>query len=114
VVEQHHRQVELFVWCAWRLDASDAPVTSWDDTKESVEAGLAKLKGSRIDAVEVVPPAWDMNIRFSNALQLRIFCDHVPGDPSFEGNWDLTTQNMSIAVGPGTEYKTEVRPSLKH
>src|SRR6184192_3680783 len=52
-------EVSLFVWCAWRLDDLDGPVTSWDDTKESVEAGLTKLIGSRVDSVEVFPPPWD-------------------------------------------------------
>jgi hypothetical protein len=110
---QFEGEVGLFVWCAWRLDGTDGPVTSWDDTKESVEAGLEKLLGSRIDTVEVVPPAWDMNIKFSNSLCLHVFCDHVPGEPSFDGNWDLRTQKMSIAVGPGTQCRTEHRPSVQ-
>jgi hypothetical protein len=110
---QFEGEVGLFVWCAWRLDGSDGPVTSWDDTKESVEAGLTQLIGSRLDAVEVIPPALDMNLKFSNALCLRVFCDHVPGDPSFDGNWDLRTQNVSIAVGPGTEFRTELRSCAK-
>lgn len=110
---QFEGEAGLYVWCAWRLDGSDGPLTSWDDTEESIEAGLAQLIGSRIDSVEVVPPAWDMNLKFSNSLWLHVFCDHVPGDPSFEGNWDLRTQNVSIAVGPGTEYTTELRPCAK-
>ena len=111
---QFEGELGLFVWCAWRLDAADGPVTSWDDTNESVDAGLAKLKGSRVEAVEVIPPAWDINVKFSNSLLLHVFCDHVPGDPSFDGNWDLRTPNMSIAVGPGTQYKVEVRPAVHH
>ncbi|MBV9123746.1 MAG: hypothetical protein JO112_10350, partial [Planctomycetes bacterium] len=86
---QFEGEVSLFVWCAWRLDALDRPVTSWDDTEESVAAGLEQLVGSRIDTIEVVPPAWDMTLKFSNSLWLRVFCDHVPGEPSFDGNWDL-------------------------
>jgi hypothetical protein len=113
VFRQFEGEVGLFVWCAWRLDGTDGPATSWDDTKEAVEAGLERLIGSRIDAVEVIPPAWDMNIKFTNSLCLRVFCDHVPGEPSFDGNWDVRTQNMSIAVGPGTKYRTELRPSVE-
>jgi hypothetical protein len=111
---QFEGEVGLDVWCAWRLDGADGPVTSWDDTIEAVQAGLEKLVGSRIDTVEVVPPAWDMNIKFSNSLCLRVFCDHVPGEPSFDGNWDVRTQDMSIAIGPGTQYRIEHRPSVKH
>ena len=111
---QFEGQVGLFVWCAWRLDSTVGPVTSWDDTNESAEAGLEKLIGTRIDTVEVVPPAWDMNIEFSNSLCLRVFCDHVPGEPSFDGNWDVRTQDMSIAVGPGTQCRSERRVRSKN
>src|SRR5258708_1968370 len=29
---QFEGEVGLLVWCAWRLDAPDGPLTSWDDT----------------------------------------------------------------------------------
>jgi hypothetical protein len=111
---QFEAEASILIWCAWRLDASAGPVTSWDDTNESVEAALTKLIGSRIDSVELIPPAWDMNIKFSNSLCLRVFCDHVPGDPSFEGNWDVRTQDVSITVGPGSAYRTEPRSCAKN
>jgi hypothetical protein len=106
-------EVALFVWCAWRLDARDAPLTSWDDTEQAVEAGLTRLVGSRIDSMEVLPPAWDLNVRFSNALCLRVFCDHVPGEPSFDGNWDLRTRDRIVAMGPGTKCRIDSRTSAK-
>lgn len=109
---QFEGEMSIFVWCAWRVDEPNAPLTSWDDTNESVEAGLARLVGTRIDAVEVIPPAWDLNIKFSNSLLLRVFCDHVPGEPSFDGNWDLRTQDVAIAIGPGVQYRIEDRTSV--
>lgn len=104
----------VLVWCAWRLDSTDGPVTSWDDTDESVDRGLNKLIGSRIVSVEVLPPVWDMNMRFSNSLTLRVFCDHVPGSPSFDGNWDLRTESGSIAVGPGVQVRSEPRSAVRN
>jgi hypothetical protein len=106
-------EVSLFVWCAWRLDGLDSPITSWDDSDEAVETGLAKLIGARIESIDVIAPAWDANIRFSNSLCLRIFCDHVPGEPSFAGNWDLRTQQIIIAIGPGRTFRVEERASAK-
>jgi hypothetical protein len=106
-------EASILVWCAWRLDGSDGPLTSWDDTKESIEEELTKLTSSRIESIEVIPPAWDMNIKFSNSLCLRVFSDHVPGDPSFEGNWDLRTPSAFIAVGPGARYRVEERSSSR-
>jgi hypothetical protein len=110
---QFEGQANILVWCAWRLDGSDGPLTSWDDTKQSVEAGLTTLVGSRINSIEIIPPAWDMNIRFSNSLCLRVFCDHVPGEPSFDGNWDVRNEHMTIAVGPGAKCRVEERTSVK-
>src|SRR5207248_2615731 len=95
----------ILVWCAWRLDGADGPLTSWDDT--NFEAGLNTLVGSRIESTEIVPPAWDMNINFSNSLCLRAFCDHVPGEPSFDGNWYIRTPTAFLAIGPGTRITIE-------
>ena len=106
---QFEGELGLYVWCAWRLDGSDGPLTSWDDTDESVKAGLTRLIGTRIRSIEVMPPAWDVNIKFSNSLCLHVFCDHVPGEPSFDGNWDLRTQDVVIAIGPGVRYRIEKR-----
>jgi hypothetical protein len=110
---QFEGEAGLYVWCAWRLDGVDSPLTSWDDTQESMQAGLTKLTGARISAVVSIPPAWDLNIEFSNALCLRIFCDHVPGDPSFDGNWDLTRGDKAIAVGPGAKFRIDERAAIK-
>jgi hypothetical protein len=96
--------VSLLVWCAWRLDGSDSPVTSWDDVDHNVETGLRRLIGSRIESFDVMPPAWDLSIAFSNGLTLRVFCDHVPGDPSFEGNWDMRLRAVTYSFGPGARY----------
>jgi hypothetical protein len=110
---QWEGQASILVWCAWRLDSLEGPLTSWDDTEQSIKAGLTRLVGARIDSLEILPPAWDMNIKFSNALFLRIFCDHVPGEPSFDGNWDLRIENVTIAIGPGVKYRVEDRMSAK-
>jgi hypothetical protein len=96
--------VSLLIWCAWRLDSSDGPVTSWDDTDQNGEAGLRQLIGSQIASFDVVPPAWDVAVAFSNGLTLRVFCDHVPGEPSFEGNWDLRLDAVTYSFGPGTRF----------
>jgi hypothetical protein len=97
----------ILVWCAWRLDGPNGPITSWDDAQHGVEAGLQKLIGQKIESIDLLPPAWDANLTFSNGFRLRIFCDHVPGDPSFDGNWDLRIRNTTIGFGPGSKYEIE-------
>jgi hypothetical protein len=102
-------ELNLLVWCVWRLDSSDCCLTSWDDRKSSIESELGKLVGARVASVELAEPCWDMHLLFSNSLSLRIFCDHVPGDPSFDGNWDLSCPAYIVSVGPGTKISIEDR-----
>jgi hypothetical protein len=55
-------------------------------------------------------PGWDLTIGFSNALILRIFCDHV-GNPSVDGNWDLWLVDKRISIGAGSACEVEQRTS---
>jgi hypothetical protein len=100
-------EISIFVWCAWRLDGPKEPVTSWDDKDASIESGLNQLIGANIDLIQISLPAWDANIAFSNSLCLRLFCDHVPSDPSYDGNWNLTTGSERYNFGPGAKYSIE-------
>lgn len=102
-------EVSLLVWCAWRLDSVDAPLTSWDDAEAGVANGLGKLVGRVVESAEAAPPAWDLTVRFSGDLTLHLFCDHVPGDPSFDGNYDLRRDDVIVAVGPGPRLCIEQR-----
>jgi hypothetical protein len=103
-VEEDYGEVHLLVWCAWRLDAESGPLTSSDDSDHGIKLGLSKLIGTTVETINAIPPAWDMTIWFSNGLSLKVFCDHVPGDPSIHGNWDFFLTDKSIHVGPGATY----------
>jgi hypothetical protein len=104
---QFGSEISIFVWCAWRLDGLKEPVTSWDDEEKSIESGLNRLIGEKIELIQISLPAWDVNIMFSNSLCLRVFCDHVPGNPSFDGNWNLTTISERYSFGPGATNSIE-------
>jgi hypothetical protein len=106
---QFEGEANLYVWCSWRLDDPDRPLTSSDDTTPSIEQGLTQLLESTVTAVQLAPPAWDLRIHFSNGLRLQLFCDHVPGDPSFDGNWDLQVRDKAVSVGPGEHYCIEAK-----
>jgi hypothetical protein len=103
-------EANLLVWCSWRLDGPDRPLTSSDDTPDAVRQGLAELIGACIEAAAVSPPAWDLTVQFSGDRQLRVFCDHVPGEPSFDGNWELWLRRTAAFVGPGARCTIEARP----
>ena len=109
---RYQGEFSLLVWCSWRLDSLEAPVTSSDDNEKLVAAGLSQLVGATIESIDVVAPAWDLNVEFSNALVLHVFCDHVPGDPSFDGNWDLFIRDVTVAVGPGARVRIDDRSQV--
>jgi len=103
----------LLVWCTWRLDDATAPITSSDDETSSIERGLAKLAGAAVYEATVVPPAWDLTVQFSNGYRLSVFCDHLPGQPSFDGNWELVSRSHALYVGPGSKYSVHERVEKK-
>ncbi len=102
-------EANLLVWCSWRLDGADRPVTSSDDTGEAIVRELNGLLNAHVESILLTPPAWDLTVRFSNGLDLRVFCDHVPGDPSFDGNWELWRRDVSVVAGPGERLDIESR-----
>jgi hypothetical protein len=106
---RYEGEASLFVWCTWRLDGPNGPLTSSDDTDANIVTQMEKLIGTTIQSVAPIPPAWDLIIGFANGLTLRVFCDHVPGDPSWDGNWDLCRQGTALEVGPGTRVVFEDR-----
>jgi hypothetical protein len=107
--DQYEGEANLLVWCSWRLDSDTAPLTSSDDTQEKVVASLNHLVGQKTLRVSVEMPGWDLRIDFTDGLCLRVFCDHVPGDPSFDGNWDLYLPDQIISIGVGSAYKIDAR-----
>ncbi|HQU44708.1 MAG TPA: hypothetical protein PK867_17975, partial [Pirellulales bacterium] len=82
-------EAQFIIWCSWRLDSEDQPISSSDDTEETASAAIGELSGTTLHSAKVTPPAGDIELHFSNGQCLRVFCDHVPGDPSFDGNWEL-------------------------
>jgi hypothetical protein len=105
-------EANLLVWCSWRLDGPEGPLTSSDDTPEGIERNLARLLGAKVRHASLTNKSWDLQISFSNRLKLIIFCDHVPGDPSFDGNWDLSLRERALFVGPGDKWVVEEHEAL--
>ena len=50
-------------------------------------------------------------LTFRNRLKLTVFCDHVPGEPSFDGNWELWLRKVALFIGPGNRWEIEERPN---
>src|SRR5262245_31207755 len=99
-----HGQLCLLVWCTWRLDSTGAPLASSDQEGELTAHELEVLVGETIQGVELFEPGLDLQIQFSNNLKLRVFSDHLPGNPSFDGNWQIRVGDKSLGVGPGYNW----------
>ena len=98
-------EVLFIAWCSWRLDGEDQPISSSDDSEGSASAAIGELAGTSLKSAKVSAPAGDLELRFSNGQCLRVFCDHVPGDPSFDGNWELRVDRSHVMVGPGAQCR---------
>jgi hypothetical protein len=109
---QFEGEASLLVWCSWRLDSADAPLTSSDDEPAGIETHLQRLVGICVESVRLAAPAWDLTVSFANGLVLHVFCDHVPGAPSFDGNWELWRKEVALIVGPGVRVVTQARDAL--
>lgn len=102
-------EANLIAWCTWRLDGPDSPETSSDDTEAGMQSALQGLIGARIVDMVIERPAWDLRLLFSPFHRLWLFCDHVPGEPSFDGNWELYTRDEAYYFGPGAKLEIEPR-----
>jgi hypothetical protein len=99
----------LLVWCTWRLDSAERPLSSSNDTQEHAVQALDALTGREILDVKIDMPRWDIHLTFSAGLVLHVFCDHVPGDPSFDGNWELFLRDRTILLGVGSTCEVRAR-----
>lgn len=100
-------EANVYVWCTWRLDGPEEPLSSSDDTDDGIRQGLSQLVGCTITNVAVASPAWDLQLMFSSGAKLHVFCDHVPGDPSFDGNWEMRAHDLILYFGPGSKSEIE-------
>lgn len=98
-------EFRFLVWCSWRLEGRDGPVTSSDQEQENLVKGLQLIEGNTLVEAVASPPAWDLCLTFSGALRLVVFCDHLRGDASIEQNWEFWHRGEALLVGPGYEWQ---------
>lgn len=100
-------EFRFLVWCTWRLEGRDGPLSSSDQESGNIVPGLDNLHGKTLIEATVQPPAWDLCLRFSDDIRLLAFCDHLPGDASIEQNWELWHGNEALLIGPGYAWKVQ-------
>jgi len=77
-------EFSLFIESSWRLDSIDKVICSSDDPNDNnglLVNGLKNIVNKKILSIEVLKPALDLVIEFSDLFFLKIFCDHT--DPNY-------------------------------
>jgi hypothetical protein len=109
---EEYRQFEgefgVLVWCPWRMDSPQGPVTSWYDTEEHICEHLRRLVGAKVRAASVSGPGRDLRITFANRLTMCVFCDKIAGDPTWDGNWEMWGHGQQLVIAAGS--RVEITP----
>jgi hypothetical protein len=94
-------EISLYVRCAWRI-ANETSVLcgGWDDLDDDGPKmqTLKSLVGCFIERATVSLPAFDLQLRFSNDLELSIFCDSMD-EAEDEDNYRIHFPSEIWAVG---------------
>lgn len=79
----YRSEFSLFIQCSWRLDAEFEVVCGSKESNEEGgerNEGLKKLIHKHVTAIDLIKPAFDLNVHFDEKLILRIFCDETNPD----------------------------------
>ena len=103
----------LFVECSWRLESETQVICgAWDDNSKqgAMRKGLERLVGQTIESISLSRPSLDLELRFSNQLVLRIFCDQT-NRAEMVDNYSLFLPRTIYIVGTRSRVRKEVRKS---
>jgi len=102
---RYEGEVELVVWCSWRIEGRTGPLASFSEALPVVHQKLQMLVGRRIQGVQVARPTWDLTLSFTRGLALTLFCDHVGADPFYKTNWELQMPDYRLYVCANSKVK---------
>jgi hypothetical protein len=91
-------ELSLFVECVWRIvSPTEVLFGSWTEHQRVKEEKIFII-GQKVKSVELIKPALDINVTFSNDLQLNIFCDQT-NEKDSNDNYDYFTPEIIYTVG---------------
>lgn len=77
-MERPHGWRHLTVLSPWRIDDADHVLVDWnvDGGANGRIAPLVQvLLGQTVESAHTAPPGWDLSLKWSNGLELRVFGD---------------------------------------
>lgn len=108
---QYDGSLELFIMCVWRIDsASEVICGGWSGNKKGEEMlmGLERLCGQKVEEIIIIQPSFDFELRFSNSLWLKVFCDQTNVSEMYD-NYSLFTQDIIYTVATKSILETSLR-----
>jgi hypothetical protein len=98
----------LMVDSPWRIQTATGVLCDWnadDAPGGALAACVAGLVGRVVTSVDVVPPAWDLQLSFSGDVRLVVFSDSAADRPYA---WTiLGTDGLEIVAGPHLEPRVQ-------
>lgn len=102
-------EVEIVIYCAWRLSHSDGVLCGWRDSNEAGGAmlgGLSLLREKKIINIQLCLKSYDLKLHFEGDICLNIFCDQTSDFDSDE-NYTLFVDNTAYTVGLKSKVEIE-------
>lgn len=97
-VRNFDSEFSLFVNCVWRVESNDAVLFGAWTEHEIVDSESKKLIGQKVESIEIIEPAFDLIVTFSNDLRLKIFCDQT-NEEDINDNYNYFTPKIIYVVG---------------
>jgi hypothetical protein len=101
-------EANLYVWCTWRLETEELVLGSSDQDTDVAAECIRKIAGRTLERITVSAAAGDLILGFGDQT-LRVFCDHVEPDPSYDTNWELFFDGRVLVIGPGLAMSEEIQ-----
>jgi hypothetical protein len=91
----------LTVNSPWRIQSADSILADWNSDNGlngELVTSASQLVGATLDSIEVIPPAWDLLLKWSNGWSVFVFSD---SDDLRDDAWYiLGIDGLEIAAGP--------------
>jgi len=104
-------EMELMVWCAWRLTDSNKVLCGWRDSNEATGnmiTGLSLLRDKTVIDANIEGKACDLTILFEGEILLQLFCDQT-NDFDADENYSLFVNNYIYTIGLNSELEVAER-----
>jgi hypothetical protein len=109
-----HGEIGIFIkHCSWRIEADDKVVctsTSDNTIGQAGDLGTALLCKQQIISVDLDFPSYDLDIRFTGGVHLRVFCDQANGVEASD-NYSIHMESITFVVGPMSQLMLVLKSS---